>query len=325
MGLKLHQLRYLVALADGGSIRGAARYLGISQASVTQGLGDMERAAGTALFDRRSQGAGLTEAGLALLEHARRLLAEADAADQTLARWRGGEQVQRLGVGITPWVAQTLLAPVLTDFRTAWPQVRLELFDGLSALAYPRLREGSLHLMVGRVADAQALVGLQVEHLLRYDMAVVARRGHPLSQARSIHELAEQDWAVNFVPRERDAFLQHYFGTHGLEVPEHRVMLVHSPSLMLTLVRQTDMLSIAPWPLIEAESVRLDLQALTLRETMQGNVLGLIRRANEVLPPAGHAFVELLKAEIARALNSTDPLRRRLFQSVDACTVAPSL
>ena len=70
--MKLNQLRYLVALGAQGSIRASARSLGLAQATVTQGLNDLQASAGVVLLERHGRGVQLTPAGKELLEQARK-------------------------------------------------------------------------------------------------------------------------------------------------------------------------------------------------------------------------------------------------------------
>ncbi|MDP2017623.1 LysR family transcriptional regulator [Hydrogenophaga sp.] len=316
--MKVHQLRYLATVAAEGSIRAAARALGVSQATVTQGLRELETHAEIALLTRHGHGIGFTPAGQELLAHAQRVTAQLREAEETLARHRDSGATQRLSVGVTPWVAQTLLSRVVPAFRAALPHVQLELFDGLSALTYPKLREGSLDLMVGRVAPDDAMHGLQAMPLFSYEMTVVARHGHPRSQARTLAELRDDDWILNFAPDERTRFMDNLFGQHGVEPPRHRIHLAHSASLMLTLVRQTDMLSFCPWPLVETASLRDDVVALQLRERFHANVVGIVRRAQETPSPAARCFIELFLAEVHAWVSSSDhPELRRVLRSVE--------
>src|SRR5687768_16001524 len=104
--MKLHQLRYLVFVASEGGIRAASRALGVSQATVTQGLRELEAAAQVALFTRHGGGVAFTAAGQELLEHAQRVLAGLRQAEEAMTRHRNQDERQRLSVSITPWVAQ---------------------------------------------------------------------------------------------------------------------------------------------------------------------------------------------------------------------------
>ena len=320
--MKVHQLRYLAAVASEGSIRAAARALGVTQATVTQGLRELEAHAQVALLTRHGGGIGFTRAGQDLLEHAQRVLAQLRQAEDTLVRHRDSGAQQRLSIGITPWVGQTLMARVVPAFRAELPHVQLELFDGLSALAYPKLREGSLDLMIGRIASDDAMHGLQAVPLFGYEMTVVARRGHPRTDARGIAELLEDDWILNFTPGESAVFLHNLFGQHGVEPPRHRIHLAHSASLMLTLVQQTDMVTFCPWPLVETDSLRTSLAALQLKERFRTNVVGIIRRAQEAPSHAAASFIALFLEQVRAWVSSEAPELRRVLHSVDLLDAA---
>ena len=58
--MKLHQLQALVASADSGSIRAAARHLGLSQAAVTRALRELEQEQALPLLIRTPTGLGFT-------------------------------------------------------------------------------------------------------------------------------------------------------------------------------------------------------------------------------------------------------------------------
>lgn len=315
--MKVHQLRYLAALATEGGIRAAARALGVSQATVTQGLRELEADTQVALLNRRSGGIGFTPAGLELLEHAQRVLGQLRSAEEALARHRDADAPERLSVGITPWVAQTLMARVVPVFCAELPHVQLELFDGLSALAYPKLREGTLDLMIGRIAGDEAMQGLQARALFSYEMTVVARRDHPQAGARSITELLNTDWILNFTPGERVAMMNNLFSQHGVVPPIRHIHLAHSASLILTLVQQTDMVTFCPWPLIETASLRNSLVALQLRERFHTNMVGIVRRAQEAPSHAAARFIALFLAQVQSWVLSDAPELRRVLRSVD--------
>lgn len=315
--MKLHQLRYLAALAGQGSVRAAARSMGVSQATVTEGLRELEQHAQVALFERAGGRIGFTPAGRELLQHAQRVVAELRNADHTLARHRAPASTERLSVGITPWVAQTLIPMLIPVFRRELPHVQLELFDGLSALSYPKLREGSLELMIGRIGNERAMQGLQSQALFRYEMTVIARIDHPKAQARSMAELVDCDWILNFAPDERETLMHNLFGQHGLPTPAHGIHLAQSASLMLTLVRQTAMLTYCPWPLVETDNLRHSLVALSLRERFNPNTVGIVRRAQETPSPAAARFITLLLQLIRDCKAAPQPELRRVLHSID--------
>lgn len=67
--MKTHQLRVLVAIAEVGSVRGAARLLNMSPAAVTQSLQLLEDSLQMQLVLRTPSGVTLTASGQTLLTH----------------------------------------------------------------------------------------------------------------------------------------------------------------------------------------------------------------------------------------------------------------
>ena len=315
--MKLHQIRYLVAVAGCGSVRAAARSLGVTQAAVTQGLRELEAGHRLPLFERQSSGMVLTAAGHALLRHAQLITAQIEQAEAEMDRLRGAQEPLRLSVAVTPWIAQSLLPHVLKAFCAELPQVQLELFEGLSAVAHPRLREGSLDLLIGRIPAASPHGDLHATPLFRYEAAVVTRTGHPRANARSLAELMDCDWLINYAPQEEQSLMERLFLRHGLPVPTRHIHLVHSASLLLHLVEHSDMVSFCPWPLIETEGPHGRLVPLRLKETFAPHIVGVVQRGHGALPWAAQRFVHHLQAQVQACRHSADPLLQRVFRSID--------
>ncbi|AKU92567.1 LysR family transcriptional regulator [Vulgatibacter incomptus] len=78
--MSLNQLRYFVAIAEEGHIGRASQRLFVSQPPLSRQIRYLEEELGTPLFERTPRGVRLLEAGDTFLIHARRVLAEVDAA-----------------------------------------------------------------------------------------------------------------------------------------------------------------------------------------------------------------------------------------------------
>src|SRR5918992_3509108 len=99
--LDVKQLRVLKAVGEHGSFSAAAEALSYTQPAISQQVAALERQTGTTLVDRTSRGVRLTDAGLALVDHAEVVLARLAAAEaelEAMAGIRGG----RGGVGPIP-------------------------------------------------------------------------------------------------------------------------------------------------------------------------------------------------------------------------------
>ena len=95
--MTLLQLRYLIAVAQCGSISAAAHRLFVSQSRLSVAVRDLERETGVTVFERSRKGITLTREGVELLAYARQVVEQADLMEQ---RYRpGGQQSsQRLSV-----------------------------------------------------------------------------------------------------------------------------------------------------------------------------------------------------------------------------------
>ncbi len=126
MALAFPDLHLLTVLAQTRSYTQAARRLGISKASASTRIGELERAAGIPLVRRTTRSVGLTEAGL-------RLVAETQGAferiEQSFAAVRDLAGAPRGLVRLTAPVAlgRQHVAPTLATFLRRYPEIRLEL------------------------------------------------------------------------------------------------------------------------------------------------------------------------------------------------------
>jgi DNA-binding transcriptional LysR family regulator len=78
--VSLDQIRYFVSVAEEGAVRRAAMRLHVSQPPLTRALQALEGELGTQLLVRSRRGVQLSPAGHRFLGHARRILAEVEAA-----------------------------------------------------------------------------------------------------------------------------------------------------------------------------------------------------------------------------------------------------
>jgi len=114
--LDMDLLRSLVALADLGTLKGAAERVGRTQAALSLQMRKLESQAGEALFRKDSRKLVLTEGGDVLLSYARRILALNDDAMQALGRSRVSGEVK---FGSSQDFGEAWLPTVLAQFRKA--------------------------------------------------------------------------------------------------------------------------------------------------------------------------------------------------------------
>ncbi|HEY1486140.1 MAG TPA: LysR family transcriptional regulator, partial [Micromonosporaceae bacterium] len=106
--MDIRRLRYFVAVAEERSISRAARRLHLAQPPLSVQLHGLERELGVTLFTRHRRGVDLTEAGVELAHHARRLLDDIDTVTDAV-RSVGQGASGRLTLAFVPALAVTLL------------------------------------------------------------------------------------------------------------------------------------------------------------------------------------------------------------------------
>jgi DNA-binding transcriptional LysR family regulator len=117
-------LLVFAAIADHGSLSGAARHLGIQKSSVSRTLALMEARYGHRLIERTTRQLRLTEAGIILLDYAHRVGEEIETADAAMAQL-SAEPAGLLKVTAPQIVAQHLIVPMLRDFLVRYPKIRI--------------------------------------------------------------------------------------------------------------------------------------------------------------------------------------------------------
>jgi LysR family hydrogen peroxide-inducible transcriptional activator len=181
--MELHQLEYLVALAEEGSFTRAAERLAIAQPSLSQQIQKLEREIGQPLFDRLPRGVTATEAGQNLLIHARRILAQIEDAKRQAGEQRGAVS-GALTIGAIPTIAPYLLPEVMKAFAADHPDVRLELVEDVTARLLEQLDHGRLDFAV--MSDADPGRSLILEEIGREPLLLLLPEKHRLAKRRAI-------------------------------------------------------------------------------------------------------------------------------------------
>lgn len=115
-----------MAIVGGGSITAAAEQLGQTVSGVSRALGRLEAKLETTMLRRTTRRIELTEEGASFLVQARAILASIDAAEeQVVARREQPSGLLRVNAA-TPFMLH-VIAPLMTEFRLAFPRITLEL------------------------------------------------------------------------------------------------------------------------------------------------------------------------------------------------------
>lgn len=145
--MNLRDLQYLVALAETRHFGRAAERCHVSQPTLSAQLRKLEEFLGVALIERRPRQVGLTLAGSAVVERARRMLRDAEDI-RALARASQDPLGGQLKLGLIPTLGPYLLPRVAPRIAKALPKLQLMLHEYQTAPLVERVAQGELDVAI---------------------------------------------------------------------------------------------------------------------------------------------------------------------------------
>ncbi|HEY9103662.1 LysR family transcriptional regulator [Chitinimonas sp.] len=204
---RFRAMQAFVKVAESGSFVRAAEALGLSKASVSIIISELEAELGARLMQRTTRKLSLTEAGKVYLARCQDILEAVHEADALLsARQTEARGVLRAYAPLS--FAQHHLVPVLPAYRAAFPEVQIDLV--LGARPVDMVEEGfDLALLFEQQGLASSLVARRLAYsdlILCASPAYLAGKPAPTSPAElSTHQLlASSSWLDNRLYREGD-------------------------------------------------------------------------------------------------------------------------
>jgi LysR family transcriptional regulator, cys regulon transcriptional activator len=179
--MKLHQLRYLAAVAQSGlNITAAAHKLHTSQPGVSKQIKLLEDELGFQIFVREGRNlTRITPAGQQVIERAMRILQEAQSIRNLSTELRD-EGKGSLSIGTTHTQARYVLPDVIREFRARYPQVRLNLHQGTSEQIAEMVNSDRIDCAIATGSEA-LFAELTLLPCYRWHRTVIVPRGHALA------------------------------------------------------------------------------------------------------------------------------------------------
>lgn len=181
--MKLHQLRYLAAVAQSGlNITAAAHKLHTSQPGVSKQIKLLEDELGFQIFVREGRNlTRITPAGQQVIERALRILQEAQSIRDLSTELRD-EGKGSLSIGTTHTQARYVLPDVIRGFRGRYPQVRLNLHQGTSEQIAEMVAGDRIDCAIATGSEA-LFADLTLLPCYRWHRTVIVPKGHALASA----------------------------------------------------------------------------------------------------------------------------------------------
>jgi LysR family transcriptional regulator of abg operon len=291
--MKLSHLRDITTVAERGSLRAAARQLGIAQPAITRSIREIERELGVALFERRPKGIVLTPMGELFLRRATTVLSELQRAREEIDQARGLATGQ-VTVALSTAAQISLFPHALAAFRPRYPEVTLSIQDGLFPRIESSLKDGEIDFYVGPLPEFSPAREFVVEKLFDNSRVILARRGHPLENARSLAELTDARWISTSVTVDSGAELGPLFERYGLPKPVFDMHAVSGVTL-IPAVANSDLLIMVPEQWLHFSLSPEHVTVLQIAEPLPAPAICLVTRSRLPLTPAAQFFADLFR------------------------------
>ncbi len=300
MAFTLRQLQYFIAVAEEGTVSGAAQSLSISQSAVTEAIQELEGDLGVALFERHRRGLSITHKGHQFYRHAARILADVSDARRSFVEGDGASAPGALQLGVTSLVAGYVLSDLLARYRRAYPGVNVSAVEDNGDYLEHLLIGGELDVAVMVISNLRDRVALQAEIFETSPYRLWLPLGHKLVGADIIHvsDIVKEPLIMLTVDETEEntgkllgAFSARpnvAFRTRSVEAVRSLVATGAGIALLPDLVYR-------PWSLegdrIESRDVAGSLPVVQV---------GMVWRRGSALPQAARDFIGLAQALSAR-------------------------
>lgn len=160
--MDIRSLKYFLAIAESPSLSLASQVLGVAQPSLSQNVQKMEGELGVKLLDRSPRGIKLTEEGIVLVEHAKRICSDMERCIQDIRELSSSVR-GTVSFGMPPSSSMVLSVPLAETIRLEYPEVHLKVIEAFSGYLAPWLDDGTVDIaMVYDFADAEKYVSTHV-------------------------------------------------------------------------------------------------------------------------------------------------------------------
>lgn len=225
--IKLRHLVCFLEVARLKSVVRAASVLGLSQPAASKTIHELEVVLGVELFDRSRRSMLLTTFGEVFQRYAAASVTALKQGMQSVTQAEAGAVVT-LTVGALPTVSARILPAAAAHFSALGSGMRLRIVTGPNAHLMSQLRLGDVDLVIGRMAEPDAMRGFVFEHLYSEQIALAVRPGHPLLQAQPFDIAAVARFQTLVPPRGsiiRPA-VDRFLVAHAIALPENFIETV---------------------------------------------------------------------------------------------------
>jgi len=296
--MEIRQLKAFVAIAESGTFTAGAERVHITQAAISMQIRQLENETGTRLFVRAPRRVLLTEAGEYLLERARVILREHDAALDELAALTGAHRGRlRLGTA-SAGMGGEQLPQILRELRKNHPGAETSLFSGTSAQLVQQVLAGQLDAaFVSLPVEAH---GIQSELLNEDYLVAIGSPRHQLAKQKvvSAYSLAGEKLILGERGGNTRRLIDQFFEKAGVSI--NVVMELSRMAAIKRMVEEDMGVGIVPLQSVKDEVAGGRLVRWWIEGAQINWQLGLARLVGGYESPIHQTFLQLSREHFGK-------------------------
>ena len=282
-------LRAFLLVAESGSFSQAAKRLHLTQPAVSKRIAQLEAQLNVSLFDRIGRRISTTEAGEALLPHARAVHLEMQAAQQSV-RDLAGEVRGRLRLATSHHIGLHRLPPLLSFFSKAFPAVQLDIDFMDSEKAYELTLQGEVELAVVTLAPS-SIVNIVTRPIWLDPLDFMVQEGTQLTRKKALglKELSQHPAILPGLNTYTGQIVKSLFEQRSLPIQ------IAITTNYLETIRMMASVGLG-WTVLPRSMRDPSLATLPIRDARIERTLGAIHHEGRSLSRAAQAFIEALES-----------------------------
>jgi LysR family transcriptional regulator, regulator of abg operon len=299
-------LNQFLAVAEAGSISGAAKTLFVTQPTLTFNMRKLEQGMGVPLLVRSSRGVELTPYGETLYQNARLMRRLYDNTVKALEHQRGRtEHGLSIGSGYSWW--RLFIRDMTVAYSAQYPNARIHVSLGNQLRCMDQLLSGDITLFVAHeIYGLSRSTGADFLPLTRVGQAYFVRENHPLlGRPRSIVEIEAYPAVTSSMPEIRH---QRFFETWGRTTAASAAFdqgkysfASNSLAACLDFVEATDAV-LGHTETMEQEFAERGIRRVAVTEPTQQSLVGIYMLADRGAEPRVADLIRRLQQAAAEVL-----------------------
>ncbi len=229
--LELRHLETLIALAETGSLAGAAKRVSLTQSALSHQIKALEGHYSSLLFERKTTPLRWTPSGERLVALAYDIVRRIADANREVARLLEGRAGQ-LRIAVECHSCFDWLMPAMDVFRENWEEVEMDLVSGFHPDPIELLAENRADLVI--VSRKKRRTGVEFHPLFAYFMPAILSRKHPLTKKKHLtaSDFSRETLITYPIPDERLDLIRQVLEPAGVS-PERRTATLTEALLQL--------------------------------------------------------------------------------------------